>query len=303
MRSLTHLRSLPRAFAVAAVALCAAVALSLCATAPAHADQDYYRTIGGAKYKISADYNDDRDDGPLGWQLEAEYRGPVKKTKSTYTIPKSVKFHFKGKTRTVRVTEIADRAFYKNKKVKRVVCKAAIKDIGDKAFYGCKKLRSFESKAAIASIGDRAFEGCVNLKTFKSKNYRIHEVGFKAFYNCKKLTSFPKLTAIEYGEDDADDYKCEIESKAFYNCKSLKSVTVKLKDYRLHVGTAAFENCKALSKVKIEGSWGDVAIDARAFKNCAKLTTITNLSKLDFLHANRTAFVGSPLDGKVKNLY
>lgn len=303
MHSSTLTRSLRNACAVAAVALVAAVVLSLCATVPAHADQTYYRTIDGAKYKISADYNDDRDDGPLGWHLEAEYRGPVNKKKSTYTIPKHVKVHFKGKTRTVRVAEIDSRAFYKLKKVKKVVCKAAITSIGDKAFYGCKKLRAFESKAPIESIGDKAFAECTSLKTFKSKSYRIHDVGFKAFYNCKKLSSFPKLTAIERGEDDAEDYKCEIESKAFANCASLKTVTVQLKSYRLRVGTAAFENCTKLSRVKLEGSWGDVVMEARAFRNCSKLTEVSGLSRLDFLHVNKTAFQHTPLDGKVRNVW
>lgn len=296
----------PRFGRLACIALIAAVAaavLALCASAPAFADQTLYRTIDGAKYKITADYNDDRDDGPLGWHFEADYRGPVNKNKTTYTIPKAVKVHIQGKTRTVRVTEIDSRAFYKLKKVKKVVCKAAVTDIGDKAFYGCKKLTTFESKAPVATIGDRAFEGCKNLKTFKAKNNRIHEVGYKAFYNCAKLASVPKLTAIEHGEDDADDYQCEIGSKAFANCKSLKAVTVQLKSYQLRVGTAAFENCTKLAKVKLDGSYGDVRIDSRAFRNCKALTQVTGLNKLDYLHANRTAFTGTPLDGKVSNIW
>lgn len=286
-----------------AFAVAAAVVLALVAAAPAFADQTMYRTINGAEYKITADYNDDRDDGPLGWHLEADYRGPVSKNKTTYTIPKTVKVAFQGKTRTVRVTEIDSYAFYKLKKVKKVVCKAAITEIGDKAFYGCKKLTTFKSNAPITSIGDRAFEGCKNLKTFKSKASRIHDVGYKAFFNCTKLASVPKLTAVEYGEDDADDYQCEIGSKAFANCKSLKGVTVQLKSYRLTVGTAAFENCTKLAHVKLEGSYGDVRIDSRAFKGCTALTRVTGLNKLDLLHANHTAFVGTPLDGKVQNIW
>lgn len=135
-----------RAFPVAAlVALALAVAtlIALGAATPAQADTIHRSYVyQGAKYKIEADYNDDDDDGPRGWYLEAEYRGPVNKKKTSYTIPKSFKITYKGKKRTVHVKEIGDRAFYKLTKVKKVTCKANIDSVGDKAFYGCKTSRS-----------------------------------------------------------------------------------------------------------------------------------------------------------------
>ena len=293
-----------RAFPVAAlvaVALAVATLIALGAATPAQADTIHRSYVyQGAKYKIEADYNDDDDDGPRGWYLEAEYRGPVNKKKTSYTIPKSFKITYKGKKRTVHVKEIGDRAFYKLTKVKKVTCKANIDSIGDKAFYGCKNLKIFNApKAAITSVGDRAFYKCKKLTTFRSKNYRINEIGREAFYGCSKLKSLPKLTAIDYTDDDDDDYECEIDTKAFYGCKALKSVTVRLRSYELLVRGGAFENCTALSKVKLEGSDGDVHLSAKAFHNCGKLKTIEGLGKLESLGLRANSLKGTPLYGKV----
>ena len=246
-----------RAFPVAAlvaVALAVATLIALGAATPAQADTIHRSYVyQGAKYKIEADYNDDDDDGPRGWYLEAEYRGPVNKKKTSYTIPKSFKITYKGKKRTVHVKEIGDRAFYK-----------------------CKKLT-----------------------TFRSKNYRINEIGREAFYGCSKLKSLPKLTAIDYTDDDDDDYECEIGTKAFYGCKALKSVTVRLRSYELLVRGGAFENCTALSKVKLEGSDGDAHLSAKAFRNCGKLRAIEGLGKLESLGLRANSLKGTPLQGKV----
>lgn len=287
-----------RAFPVAAlvaVALAVATLIALGAATPAQADTIHRSYVyQGAKYKIEADYNDDDDDGPRGWYLEAEYRGPVNKKKTSYTIPKSFKITYKGKKRTVHVKEIGDRAFYKLTKVKKVTCKANIDSIGDKAFYGCKNLKIFNApKAAITSVGDRAFYKCKKLTTFRSKNYRINEIGREAFYRCSKLT------AIDYTDDDDDDYECEIGTKAFYGCKALKSVTVRLRSYELLVRGGAFENCTALSKVKLEGSDGDVHLSAKAFRNCGKLRAIEGLGKLESLGLRANSLKGTPLYGKV----
>lgn len=288
-----------RAFPVAAlVALALAVAtlIALGAATPAQADTIHRSYVyQGAKYKIEADYNDDDDDGPRGWYLEAEYRGPVNKKKTSYTIPKSFKITYKGKKRTVHVKEIGDRAFYKLAKVKKVTCKANIDSIGDKAFYGCKNLKIFNApKAAITSVGDRAFYKCKKLTTFRSKNYRLNEIGREAFYRCSKLKSLPKLTAIDYTDDDDDDYECEIGTKAFYGCKALKSVTVRLRSYELLVRGGAFENCTALSKVKLEGSDGDVHLSAKAFRNCGKLRVIEGLGKLESLGLRANSLSARP---------
>lgn len=281
-----------------AAAVLAAILLVLLSSVPAHADQVLYKTIGGAKYKISADYNDDRSDGPLGWQLEADYQGPVNKKKSSYTVPKTVKVHFRGKTRNVPVTEIDDRAFYKLARVKRVTCKAAIDSIGDKAFYGCKNLEKFSSKAPIASIGDKAFYNCKKLKSVTAKPYCLREVDACAFYNCAKLTTFPKMCAIDYDDDDENDYECEIKTRAFYNCKSLKGVTVRLRSHRLCIGEGAFENCSGLKRMVLEGSEGDVVVKGRAFRNCKNLGEIDGCKRLGSFRAKDSSFRGTPYRGR-----
>lgn len=148
-----------RAFPVAAlvaVALAVATLIALGAATPAQADTIHRSYVyQGAKYKIEVDYNDDDDDGPRGWYLEAEYLGPVNKKKTSYTIPKSFKITYKGKKRTVHVKEIGDRAFYKLTKVKLEGSDGDV-HLSAKAFHNCGKLKTIEGLGKLESLGLRA---------------------------------------------------------------------------------------------------------------------------------------------------
>lgn len=142
--------------ALLALALAAAALIALGAATPAHADAIHRSYVyQGAKYKIEADYNDDDDDGPRGWYLEAEYRGPVNKKKTSYTIPKSFKITYKGKKRTVHVKEIGDKAFYKLTKVKLEGSDGDV-HLSANAFRNCGKLKAIEGLGKLESLNLRA---------------------------------------------------------------------------------------------------------------------------------------------------
>ncbi len=74
--------------------------------------------------------------------------------KATVSVPATVTIQGE----TFRVTEIAPKAFFKNKKLKKVTIGKNIVKIGDKAFYGCKSLKKVTVKSKkISKVGKKAF--------------------------------------------------------------------------------------------------------------------------------------------------
>ena len=61
---------------------------------------------------------------------------------------------------TFKVTEINQKAFQKNKKIKSLVIGGNVKKIGSAAFYKCAKLKKVTFKGkALPQIGKKAFKG------------------------------------------------------------------------------------------------------------------------------------------------
>lgn len=77
-----------------------------------------------------------------------------------------------------KVTEISDRAFYKNKKLAKVIIGKNIKKIGKKAFYGDSKLKDADIRSkSLTKIGAKAFAKThkkikVNMPKSKKKLYK-----------------------------------------------------------------------------------------------------------------------------------
>ena len=95
--------------------------------------------------------------GIIGGYTVEYYRCTNKKAKSI-VVPKKVTL----RGVTYQVTSIAKKAFYKNKKLKRITVAKTIKKIGAKAFCKCKKLKKIvikTKKLKIKSIGKKAFKG------------------------------------------------------------------------------------------------------------------------------------------------
>lgn len=218
------------------------------------------------------------EDAAYTKNLTVSYAGPAKKNRTSYTIPATVKFKYKGKTYKARVTDIADRAF-----------------------AGCKKLKTVKTNARISEIGVKAFYGCKNLKTLKMPKSKINHVGKAAFAGCAKLTVVPKLTCA-YNN-------CWIESSAFKNCKSLKSLTIKVTDEgnfgsnfsQVMIEPYAFQNCAALRTVKFTtfkgNSW--LTVSKGAFAGCKKLSAVSGLERFDTANCAANAFKGTPFYGKL----
>lgn len=79
---------------------------------------------------------------------------PVKKTEKKITIPATVKID----GYTYKVTQIDNKAFYKNKKLEQVVIGKNVTKIGKQAFLSSSKLKKVDIKAdKLSTIGTQAF--------------------------------------------------------------------------------------------------------------------------------------------------
>ena len=107
------------------------------------------------------------------------------KSKKTVTIPNSIK---KNGTRYT-VTGIGAKAFYKNKKITKVIIPKNVTTIGNKAFYGCKKLKTIQIKSQkLKTIGNKALYG-INKKAVIGIPKRKRKKYIKLF---SKKTGFRK---------------------------------------------------------------------------------------------------------------
>ena len=110
--------------------------------------------------------------------------GKVKKTALTI----SGKVKYQGKTYTV--VSIGKKAFYGNKKVKKLVISSGIKKINDSAFAKMKKLKKVTLGKNVTSIGKKAFYGNKKLSIIKVLSQKIKTVQKTAFKGVAKKAVF-----------------------------------------------------------------------------------------------------------------
>ncbi len=126
------------------------------------------------------------------------YAGTTDKTATKITIPATVEID----QVTYTVTAVAQKALYKNTKIKTVTIGKNVTVIGKSAFEGCKKLKSVTLPESLTQIGDRAFYNCVALTKIVIPS-NVTKIGKQAFTNAKKLKNIviktTKLTAKNVG--------------------------------------------------------------------------------------------------------
>lgn len=150
------------------------------------------------------------------------YAGTTDKTAAKITIPATVEID----QVTYTVTAVAQKALYKNTKIKTVTIGKNVTVIGKSAFEGCKKLKSVTLPESLTQIGNRAFYNCVALTKIVIPS-NVAKIGKQAFTNAKKLKNIviktTKLTAKNIG------------AKAFKGTAAKATVKVpksKLKSYQ-----------------------------------------------------------------------
>lgn len=252
-------------------------------------------TYAGAKYEIVDDAK----------TPHANYICPIKKNKSSYAIPRTIKANYNGKIRKIKVTSISDGAFRKCGKVKTVNCKANIDSIGEKAFFNCKRLVTFKSSAPIKAVYEKAFYGCKKLKTFKSRNNYLSYIGTAAFKGCSSLLSFPKLTATEFKNGKKlKRAQMLINKEAFSGCKKLKSIVIEsipLPYYAdgsssICIDEYAFKNCSALQSIAFKkvNKKAILWIQDYAFYGCKSLKKLYGFENFHSVEVSMDGYVGSP---------
>lgn len=87
----------------------------------------------------------------------------------------------------VLITEIAEKAFYKQKSIERVTVPPSLTKIGSQAFWQCSSLR-YVNLENVTEIGDRAFAHCTSLDRV-SINININKLEMSAFECCSSLSS------------------------------------------------------------------------------------------------------------------
>jgi len=132
---------------------------------PSHGDTVSVGTVlvkDGVTYRITADDT-------------VEYQKADAKAKGTVVIPATVTLQ----GTTYKVTSIAAKAFYNNKKLKKIVIGKNVVQIGKKAFYGCSNLKNI---------------------VIKTKELTAKTVGKKAFYKVHKkaVVKVPKKCKKQY---------------------------------------------------------------------------------------------------------
>ena len=117
----------------------------------------------------------------------------------------------------IKVTAIADKAFYKNKKLTKITIGANIKTIGRSAFEGCAKLKTVKGGSGVVTIKDSAFKGCKKL-TAITLGKKVKSIGKKAFYGCKALKTITVKTAKLTGKNVGASAFKGIAAKATFKC-------------------------------------------------------------------------------------
>ena len=102
--------------------------------------------------------------------------------------------------------------------------------IGDWAFWRCKKLRKVVIPESVVEIRDFAFKECRDLEEVEIPK-SVKNIGVGAFRECKKLEKVAISEGVEW-----------ISTKSFCECWKLKKVEIP-KSVRW-IGDGAFEGCK-----------------------------------------------------------
>ncbi len=211
-----------------------------------------------------------------------------------------------GRAHQYIVSEIAEKAFYKNDRLISVrIQPDSVTSIGASAFAYCNSLTSVTLPTTLRKIGDQAFEYCAELDGLTLNNSAVDSIGERAFYMCESLTTLNLANTIVTFGDEAFSHCVGLKQlnilnciatfgdKVFSHCESLHSLS--LPNSVQTYGTNAFEYCTSLTSVALPNgvsSFGDgtfqyctalVTVDipngvssvgARAFKFCTSLRTV-----------------------------
>ena len=133
------------------------------------------------------------------------------------------------------VTEIGEKAFYENKRLRWVKIPNSVSRIGDYAFYGCSRLTSVDIGTGVASIGEWAFAKCKIYGKLVIPD-GVSEIGEYAFCECTELREVILSSGLT-----------EIKAGTFNYCLELSEISIP--DSVESIGWSTFESCYKLVEV------------------------------------------------------
>ena len=167
-------------------------------------------------------FEDETGKYDIGSDGNAAFTGPAAGSASAVAIPDTVNVN----GISAPVTKIADNAFKKNKKLKKITVGNNIREIGDNAFADCKKLKTVNMGSNVERIGNSAFKGCIAL-TKITIGEKVNFIGKKAFYGCSKLKTITIKSLLLTKENIGSSAFKKINGKATFKCPKEKK-----KDYK-----------------------------------------------------------------------
>lgn len=168
--------------------------------------------------------------------------------------------------RTIKVTTIGARAFWRCTGLTSVTIPNSVTSIGISAFYYCSSLTSITIPNGVTSIGDYTFCGCSSLPSLTIPN-GVTSIGKLAFLECSGLSSITIPNSVT-----------SIGGRAFENCSGLTSVT--LSNSLTSIEYNAFYGCSGLTSITIPNSV--TSIGGWAFSKCSGLTEVISLIENPF---------------------
>ncbi len=155
----------------------------------------------------------------------------------------------------VKITSIADSAFYGCEALNSVTVPSSVQSIGDQAFMSCLALKSVTISEGVRSLGKDVFRYCYSL-TDVSLPSTLTAVQDYSFNRCIALTSI----SIPSGVRSLGNY-------AFAECGKL--VSVSLPDTLVSMGDYCFSDCSALTSVNLPAGLSE--IPTALFSGCSSL--------------------------------
>ena len=208
------------------------------------------------------------------------------------------------------LTELPEKAFYKNRTLQSVIFPKALKKIGKRAFMDCCGLKgNLVLPLTITDIGDEAFKNCRSLTGDLVLSPNITNISSGAFENClgfTKLTLPPGVIAVGScafrgcngftGKLILPSSVTSIKSNAFSGCSSFTGNLI-LPPNLTTIEYAAFSGCSSFTGNLILPS-NLTTIGFSAFTDCygftGSLTLPPNLTYVeDFVFDRCYGFTGS----------
>ncbi len=226
---------------------------------------------------------------------------------------------FRGRT----VTEIGNRAFFRQTAITSIIIPNTVKTIGKEAFRECKQLESIEIPDSVTSMDSYTFFGCSKLTDVKLSD-SLETIPVNCFGNCINLENIDFGTGVKTIADyafqncwtrtyenagttdgeDSDKFDTiyhglinvtlpdSVESiglGAFSNCQNLETFTCG--ENLQVIGSAAFGNDSMLSEVNFNDNL--LAIEDSAFARCGDLAAIDIPDSVISIGSSAFAYCGS----------